>query len=208
MKKKRRIKVWPVITVLVVICLLIFGICIKDVYNSLKNGSAKQVKILDSIENYNYELNENDPKYVKSLFKELKSILKDKKVDEENYVSCLSQIFLADFYTLNSAINKNDVGGTQFVYQNYQEDFVKKAKASVYHYVENNIYGNREQELPIVTNVEITSIEEIEYDEEIEDSNAYKVEAFLTYKEDLEYEKNVTLILIHNGNKLEIAEMK
>ena len=51
----------------------------------------------------------------------------DEIVDEEKYATYISQMFLADFYTLNSALNKNDVGGVQFVYKDYQEDFLKNS---------------------------------------------------------------------------------
>ena len=58
----------------------------------------------------------------------------------------ISKLFVIDFYSLNSALNKNDIGGKEFVYRNYQEDFSKLAKETIYKYVENNIYGKRNQE--------------------------------------------------------------
>lgn len=208
-KKKRKIKVWPIITILVVICIIIFGICIKDLYYSLKNNSAKEVKVLQTIEGYGYSLNENDSKYVKNLFKELQTILDTEPLDEEKYASVMSQIFIADFYSLNDAVNKNDVGGKQFVYAGHQDEFVKKAKASVYQYVENNIYGNRKQELPVVKTVEVIDVETSSYKTDVlTDSDAYLVDVSITYEKDLGYPSNATLFIVHSNDKLEIAELK
>ncbi len=207
--KKRRFKTWPIIIVLVLICFIILLLCLKDIYQSLKSGSASQVEILYTIENYGYTLNENDSEYVEKKFKELKKELEHETPDEEIYASLMSQIFVADFYSLKQAINKNDIGGTQFVYDAYQQDFVQSAKTSVYAYIENNIYGTRKQELPMVSEVEVTSIEHTEYDgNTISDDEAYEVDLFLTYEEDLNYPTHVTLILAHINNKLQIVKMQ
>lgn len=206
--KKRRIKTWPIIMVMIVVCFIILLFCLVDIYRSLKSGSAKEVKILDTIENYGYTLDENDSAYVKSLFKELRVELNKEKIDEETYASLVSQIFVADFYSLKQAINKNDVGGTQFVYESYQNDFVASAKSKVYAYIENNIYGTREQALPMVSNVEVTDVKKAEYDSDIvSDEEAYTVDLYVTYEEDMGYPTHVTLILVHENEKLEIVKM-
>ncbi len=206
--KKRRIKPWPIIIILIVCCFIVLLFCLFDIYRSLKSGDASQVKILDKIENYNYTIDENDSAYVKSLFKQLRTELEQTEVDEKNYASLMSQMFVADFYSLNQAINKNDVGGTQFVYETYQTDFVASAKAGIYAYVENNIYGTRKQSLPTVSNVEVTEIKTTEYESDtITDDEAYMVELYVTYKEDLGYPTHVTLVLVHDKEKLQIVKM-
>lgn len=206
--RKRRIKTWPVIMVLVLCCFVVLLLCLKDVYYSLKSGGASEVEIISTIENYGYTLNENDSNYVKDLFKELKKELEKDTVDEKKYAEIMSQLFIADFYSLNQAINKNDIGGVQFVYTDYQGDFIKLAKSSIYANVENNIYGTRKQELPMVNDVEVTSIEQTEYEgETISDEEAYRVELYVSYEKELEYPNHVTLIVIHKENKLQIAKM-
>ncbi len=208
-KKRRKLKTWPIVTLF---CFIIFGIliyCIYDILSGLKNSETKEIKILNTIEKYNYSLNENDSMYVSEIFEKLKDELDNETVDEEKYATYVSQMFIADFYTLNSAINKNDIGGTQFVYSSYQKDFEAKAKDSVYRYVENNIYGDRTQNLPIVNEVEITNIEQKLYSsDEVVDAKAFYVDANVIYKEDLGYPKKVSLILIHDDSKLEIVVMK
>lgn len=208
-KRKRKLKTWPIIALF---CFVIFGIliyCLFHVYDSLKTKDTKEVKILNKIEGFDYTLNENDSAYVTEIFHKLKDVLEKEIVDEEQYATLVSKIFIADFYTLNSAVNKNDIGGVQFVYESYQDTFLKKAKGTVYRYVENNIYGDRDQNLPIVSGVEIERIEQKLYDStEVTDPKAYYITANVTYKEALSYPAKISLILVHQEDKLEIAVMK
>ena len=177
MKTKRRLKINLILVIIVVILVLLMIYCAFDIFNSMKSKVANEVEVLDKIEGYDYELNENDSSYFERLFGDLKDVLESEELDEEKYASLVGQLFITDFYSLNSAINKNDVGGIQFVYTPYQEDFVSKAKTTVYNYVENNMYGDRNQELPIVKNIIIDSIETDSYifDDILEDENAYVI---------------------------------
>lgn len=208
-KKKRRIKIDLILGLIVVVLVCIMGYCIYDIFSGMTSSTPKVVEVLDKIEGYDYELNENDSSYFESLFKELKTILEAETLDEEGYATIVGQLFITDFYSLDNSINKNDVGGVQFVYNAYQNDFISKAKTTVYNYVENNIYGDREQELPVVKSVTLDSIEQTPYTfgEITSDDNAYTVNYTVEYEEDLGYPTTVTLILIHSEDKLEIAKM-
>lgn len=208
-KKKRRLKATPIIILIFVVALLILLYCVKDIYSSLKSSTTEEVKILNEIKEYSYTLEETDSAYVTEMFKKLEKELNQEVIDEENYATIISKMFLADFFTLNSAINKNNVGGEQFVYSKYKESFLKNAKDTVYRYVENNIYETRKQELPIVSEVEVTKIEQKLYDsDEITDAKAFYVDATISYKEDMGYQTEANLIIVHSNNKLEIAVMK
>lgn len=209
--KKRRLKIWPIFTIIIIILIAIMGFCVKDIYKLLKDNGQNNVVILSEIPAYGYSYNENDSKYFETLFKDLKGLLEGKEPKEENYVKLISQLFVTDFYSLNNALNKNDVGGEQFIWNDYRSDFVKKAKNSVYAYVENNIYGNRDQELPVVTNVEVTEIKQDKIsfvNNDIKDENGYTVSVKITYEKDLGYPTECELIVIHNDSKLEIAQFK
>lgn len=204
--KKRRLKTWPIIILLIFIILII---CIVSIVSSLNNSKKISTEKIDTIKNYNYNLKQNESTYYKDLFKELKSELKKDKIDEEVYASIISKMFLTDFLSLDNAINKNDIGGTDFVYSTYKETFITKAKDTIYLYIENNIYGDRKQELPVVKEVKITNIEKKKYNgEKVDDQDAYYVECEVIYKKDLDYQKKVNLILVHNNKKLEIVSMK
>lgn len=206
---KRKIKVNAILSLIIIVLIGVLVFCIKDIIKSLKANEQTKVEILDSVEGYDYSLNENDSKYFKELFTNLKETLSKEKVDEEEYAKIISQLFITDFYSLANSLNKNDVGGIQFVYTDYQESFVKKAKETVYATVENNIYGKRNQVLPSVKEVTITDISETTFEmTDYEDEKAYEVNIKITYDEDLEYPSNATLVLVHLNNKLQIAQMK
>lgn len=207
-KKKRKLKKSVKVSILVLIVLVIVGIVwVVKPFHSKK--VEEKVKVEDSLEEYGYVLNENETAYYKKLFKELKAELNKDNVDEEAYATLVAKLFLADFFNLDNKITKNDIGGVQFVYEDYQDDFSKYAVESIYHYVKSNIYKKRNQELPVVTSVEVSNIEKttFKYGNE-EDREAYQLNYTITYAKDLEYQEEGTMILIHHDKKLEIASLK
>ncbi len=204
MKKNKKFK-YIFILVLIVLFILLF-VGVKNIYDTLSNNT--QVKTLMTIDKYGYTLNENDSPYFKKLFETLKENLESEKVDEEEYAKVMSQLFVTDFYSLKYAISKSDVGGLQFVYSDYQSSFTTKAKDTVYAYVKSNVYGKRKQELPNIKNVEIDNIEQKEYEgDTISDDEAYYVDLKITYDQDLDYPEEVSLVLVHSNDKLEIVKM-
>lgn len=167
-----------------------------------------KVKVVDNIKAYGYTLDENETEYYKSVFENLKKTLNETTVNEEKYASEITQLFLSDFFHLDNKISKNDVGGLQFVFTDYKTTFEKLAKESVYQYVENDTYEDREQKLPKVTDVKILNVSQTSFEFlGNTDTNAYVVEANIEYEEDMGYQNTATLTLVHNGNKLEIAKM-
>ena len=105
--------------------------------------------------------------------------------------------------------NKNDIGGTQFVYADFVDDFNSIAQSTIYKSVENNMYGDRKQELPIVNEVIIDSIEtkNFKYNDKII-NDAYYVSLTVNYNKDLGYPKNIDLVLIKNNDKVEVVKMQ
>lgn len=205
--KKRRLKKGPIV-LLFLFVFMILMYSMYDVYTGLKGNKAAEVKTIDEIPTYGYKIDETASKYVKSLFKELKKVLEEKEVDEKQYAELVGKIFLADFYSLDAAINKNDIGGLQFIYKKSQEDFSAKAKDTVYRYVENNIYHNRKQSLPLVTSVDVKNVEQKAYNKaSINDAKAYYMDFEITYKTDMGYPAKASLVLVHTDKKLEIVLM-
>ena len=79
---------------------------------------------------------------------------------------------------------------------------------SMYKSVESDVYGDRNQELPEVTNVEVIKVKNETYTYgENSDDNAYVFNFKIEYKTDMDYQTEGSLILIHNGNKIEVASM-
>lgn len=196
-------KLSNILTIVVIILLIILVIFIKNIYNEIKN-SSEEVKTLDIIENYGYILTENDNELFKEEFKKLKNILNNDEINYEKYAETISKLFVIDFYSLEYAINKNDVGGVQFIYESSKENFTKKAKDTIYNHIENNIYGKRDQILPSVSEVKLESIEEKELEEFNE---AYILELSISYEKNMDYPKNIDITVVNNSGKLEIISV-
>lgn len=201
--KNRKIKIGIIVFVVIV---LILG------YYLLKPKDSKKVqnviKIEEKIEDYGYELAENETDYYKGLFKNLKAVLNEKPLEEEKYASLVGQLFLADFFNLNNKLSKNDVGGLQFVYSDFRDDVENFAKEGIYHYVENNMYGDRKQALPVVAEVSILKIEQVEISYlDTSDKEAYQIDFKIAYEEDMGYQTSATLYIVHHDDRLEIVKM-
>lgn len=208
-KQKRKIKKGKVFILLLIIVLIV-GLCLFFI-NKKKSikPPAVQVEVIDTIDNFDYQLNDNETEYYNELFNSLKELLSKDDYDEEEYAVIVGKLFLTDFYDLNNKVMKSDVGGTQFVYSDYRTDFESGAIDTVYKSVESNVYGDRKQVLPTVKSVEKESIytDSFEYNYDI-DYDAYYVTFNISYDKDMGYPGSVTLVLIHNNDKLEIAKME
>ncbi len=206
--KKRKINVKRVAILIILLLLIIAGIVLAVNKLTKKETKTKEIQEVASIDAYGYTLKDNATAYYKKLFKELEKTLNADKVDEEKYSELVAQMFIADFFNLDNKISKNDVGGKQFVYADYQSDFEKFAMDSMYKSVESDVYNDRNQDLPIVSNVEVTKVGNQNYTYgENSDDNAYVYNFKIEYKDDLGYQTEGSLILIHNGQKIEVASM-
>lgn len=189
--------------------LLLFAILLIGFFSYQNFFKKDVIQVVSEIDDYSYFLENNETKIYKKYYKELEKELGDKKVNEENYAKLITKLFLIDFYTLSNKVTNQDIGGIQFLYDDIQDNFKLKATDTLYKYVKSDIYGNRSQELPMVKDVEIESIENIDYsylDEE--DKNAFEVKAKIIYKKDLGYDVEKILVIIHDDIKLSIVEIK
>ena len=192
-----------IIAVLFIILFLYFS-----VKNSFSSKSV-EVKKIDSISNYNYILHSNQSDIYKMEFKKLKEILEKPDVNTVEYEREVSKLFVIDFFTLDDKITNTDIGGLDFIHENMKSEFIKKARNTIYRNVQNNIYGDRKQELPLVKDVKITREQTIKYEKDnIKDENAYQVELDIEYEKDLKYKSSVVLTLIHENEKIYIVEVK
>lgn len=207
MKLKKNVK--RVIILIFIIFSIVVGAIIYFKYNDKEK--VNEVKIVNEIKDYDYKLKENKPKKYKEMFDELKEILSSKNIDEEAYVKKISEMFIYDFYSLNDKVAKTDVGGVDFVYKEIIDNFLLNAEDTYYKYVESNIYNNRKQSLPTVSEITIESVEKETYAyNEQNDEMAYKVKVSWSYTDDnfSDYQKEATLIFIHDKNKLSLVELQ
>lgn len=207
MKLKKKAKI--IIVVLLIILLLVLSILS---YMQFKNkNKVNEVKILNKIDKYGYTLKDNKTTKYKNLFNELEKILNEKEVNEEEYVKKITEMFIYDFYSLNDKTAKTDIGGVEFVYKEILDNFLKNAQNTYYKYVESNIYNNRKQLLPVVSEINIESIDQKEftYDKNTDDL-AYYVKVNWTYTDEKfsNYQNEATLVFIHDDNKLSLVELQ
>lgn len=206
MKKKK-------ITLIIIILLLVVLLSVGGYFgykavNKNKDAIGGTV-VVDKIDKYGYTLEEDAPKVYKDLFKELQKVLNKDEVDYEEYAKLVAQMTVVDFYNLDNKVSKNDIGGVQFIYSPYKENFVLEASETVYKYIEHNLYKDRTQQLPVVDSSYVDSIKTEKYQyKKIKDDEAYKVNVKLTYKKDMGYPSNVVVKLLHNDGKLEVYYMK
>lgn len=205
MKLKKKVKVILIIAIILIVAGLGFL-----AYESLQPKNVRTATVENEIEEYGYTLKSTRNDRYKEMFQELKDILSEDPVDEEAYLEQVSKMFIMDFYTLNDKLANTDVGGIDFVHTNAKTNFLEKAEDTVYKYVESDIYGTRDQELPEVTDVTVEKVENIEYTigTDVTDDNAYQVEVSLKYKEDMDYPTKATLIFVHEDNKLSLVEVE
>ena len=204
--KKKRIII-AVIALVIIIAVATFGVY-KLCFN--KKDVRTVATVTDEIANgYNYTITDDATAYSKELFADLKKELSKDSVNEENYAKLETQLFISEFFTLSNKVNRSDVGGVQFVYGDYQESFQKEAMEGLYHYVENDIYGDREQELPEIVNVDVINVEQKEYvlSDTVTDANAYYVDVTMNYAKDLGYQSSATVVLIQYDKRLDIVKM-
>lgn len=179
--------------------------------NTFGGKEVKEAKVLKTIKKYGYTLKDNKTKRYQEMFAELDKILKKDPVDEEEYAKQITKMFIYDFYSQEDKSAKTDVGGTDFIYQANLENFLENAEDTYYKYVESNIYGDRKQDLPVVDEITIDSVEQTEFAYgETADENAYEVKVSWTYTDDdfSDYQSEATLTFIHEGIKLSLAELK
>lgn len=197
---------YVVIGFLIILCLLITGIKAYKEFFAKDNNEAKEPKKLDSIELYGYSLDENDSALYKTYFNELKDVLNESDVNYEEYAKSVTKLFVTDLYSLSTKVSSSDIGGVEFVYPDFVSNFKMNAGDTMYNHVKNNIDGTREQKLPLVKSVSVSSITPITYTYGEKDFEAYRVVTTWEYEEDLGYETSGEFTLVKQDNKLYIVE--
>lgn len=199
MKRKYKISLYVLLLLILVIgCLFILSY--------FNKGDSTNVKIVDTIDNFSYTLDERDTKLMKDTYNDLKKTLKAKDIDYEEYAKYLAKLFVIDLFTLDNKINKYDVGGIEYVYPDAKDNFTINVEDTLYRHILNNSNGKRKQKLPVVSDVEIEDIEEKEYV-----YNETTLEGFLVtlkwdYEVDLGYDKEATINIVRKDNMLYVAE--
>lgn len=202
-KMKKKFK-YPLIAIGIIMLVLIGLISFKTFFNS----DISEVKVIDNISDYSYTLDERDTEYMKSVYNELKSVLKEKDIDEEKYASNLAKLFVIDLFTLDNKINKYDVASLEYVYPENIENFKLNVENTLYKAIEDNTYGKRNQDLPIVKMVDVIDVKEDSFLIKEEEVSSYVVSLNIEYEHDLGYDKEATVTVIKSDKKMYVVEYK
>lgn len=185
-----------------------------DVDNYKPGAPVASANKVDSIKGYDYVLYDDSTELYKNLYYELKEILEAEVIDEAKYAEVISKMFVVDFYTLSTKVTNQDVGGIEFIYSNNKDNFKLKASDTLYKYIESNVYGDRKQKLPEVSEF-VTCVSKVDgynYNDKdsglkIFDTKSYLVTVTWKYKEDLGYQTKATIRLVHENNVLSIVSV-
>lgn len=191
-----------IIIIISIIVLILGGLIIFKLFNK-----KEEVKVLKSIDLYEYHLKDTQTKVYKQEFDELEKILSNDNIDDELYAKQVAKLFIIDFYTLDNKKSKNDIGGLEFIKEDMKDNFIEQARSTFYKYLQ--LKEERTQKLPKVKSVNIEKIEKttFKYKDGKIDDNAYKVIVSWEYKEDLGYEKETIMTIIKEDKKMYIVEM-
>ena len=174
---------------------------IKYVY---KDNNEPVVKNLVEIEGYPYSLKSNACKLYIDEFNILKDNLEN-NYNEEEYIKSISKLYIIDLYSLKNKLNKYDIN-VDFIYPDIVSNYRLNIENTLYKYLENNSDGNRNQELPVVSNVIIDEILDEKYSLNKENVPCKKVKVTIEYENDLGYDKSGTITLVKQDKYYYIVE--
>ena len=195
----------------IVVCSILFIYFLGGIFYNIfvdRSDTKKNNNVNNSVQikGFEYLSNDSDTDLFKNEFKKLKNNLESSNINYNEYALSISKMFIIDLYTLNNKNNMYDVGGVQFVYPEARDNFKLNVENTLYKYMEDNSDGKREQDLPEVSNVEVTSDEVYEYTIGEEKYEGYKINLDISYVEDLEYDAKAELILVKVDKYLYIVE--
>ena len=202
---RKRYKIW--LTIIVILLIFTIGIGVLKLFIGSDNNKKPQnvTSVITSIDEFGYTLDDRDTDYMKTEFKKLEEVISQEEINYEEYAKAIAKLFVIDFYTLNNKINKYDVGSLEYILSDKKDMFKNKAMDTIYGDIIDNTYKDRVQDLPEVTAVEIINYEVTEITLNKNKVESYKLTMKYTYKKDLGYDKEGTIYLVKNNNKLEIA---
>ena len=200
--KKQKRKDWLKGILLIIVLFAIAGLVLYG-YGYImrnKNEVVNSTKVADTIEKYGYTLNDNVTEYYKKEFDELKKIDNDKDVATQ-----VAKLFVIDLYSINYKINKYEITSMQYFYSDKREMHRQKVLDTIYKYVEDNSYDDRNQELPEVKEVIVKEEKEDKYKMGEEKKDAYVVTLGISYVKDMGYDKLAEVTLVKDGNNFSVV---
>lgn len=200
MKKKYK---YPLL-ILILVIIIIIGLIVFKMF--FTKSEVKNIKVIDSIVDFSYTLDERDTTLMKDTYKELKRVLKEKDINYEEYASILARLFVIDLFTMDNKINKYDVACLEYVYPDNVDNFKTNVEDTIYKTIEDNTYGKRTEKLSVVSSVNVTDVSTNTFKINEEEVPSYVVTLNWDYENDLGYDKNATITLVKKDKKLYVVE--
>lgn len=202
-------KIW-IIAIFLVILFSILGYLAYNIFfkKEVKKDEPNNETNITEINGYGITLTDNDTALYKTEFESLKTNLEGENIDYQEYAKSIAKLYIIDLYTMDNKVNKYDVGGLEFVYEEAKDNYVTNVTDTLYKYVEDNSKNKRKQELPIVSSINVESINDTTY--KVNDDNVtyngYKVKVTWDYEKDLGYDKTAEVVIINKDNHLYVVE--
>ena len=206
MKNKRSIIV--IVVLLLFIVGGVFGYMYYKSHKPVEEVPDNKPELVEAIDAYGYKLEDRDTELFKGIFEELKAVLSEEIIDYSKYAELLSKLYIVDVYTISNKLSKYDVGGGDYVNPEYRDNYELKLRDTLYKYVEDNSSNTRNQDLPEVASIEVISVDENSYSIGENKYSGYKVSLKWEYIKEEEYDKEATVYLIKEKDKLFVVEQK
>ena len=201
MRRKFKILLGVILFLIVLVTIIYLAITF------MPKAKIRDYKEIDKIEGYSYVLEDRDTSLMQENFAKLKEVLKEKEVDYKLYAEYLSKLFITDLFTLDNKDSKYDVGGTNYVFPSVLENYELNVTDTLYKYLESK--ENRAKEkYPIVSNINLLSIEEGNYTYNKNEYKSYIVNLEWSYEKDLGYYTKGEVVLIENDSHLYVVSFK
>ena len=126
MRKKYKVLLKLITFIFIVIVLILLG------KNFFLKENIKEAQVIDSINSFEYTLDDRDTKLMKDNYQELKEVLKENPINDEKYASSIAKLFIIDLFTLDNKVNKYDVGAIEYVYPDARSNFKLNATDTIY----------------------------------------------------------------------------
>ena len=212
-KMSKKVKfILCLLLIILTVLLFLVGHKVYVKYFSLDDNETIDEEVIEEsieLDNYDYFLRRNATSYEKGLAEELKTVLSNEEVNFEEYAKVLTKLFVSDLFTLNNKKSGSDITSSQYVYDDCKDKFKIKVKDTIYSNVNINLDGTSNQNLPVVTNVEVTEVnnKKFLYNGSSLDDNAYWVKVSIEYDKDLGYPASCEVVLIKVDNLLQVVKV-
>ena len=188
--------------IVIIIIVLLLGHFFKNLSHS------KKVNVIDTVENFDYALEDRDTVLYKNIHQELKANLESDNIDYDKYAEQIAKLFVVDLFTMENKLSTYDVGGVEFIYPDVVDNYKLNVEQTIYKNIESNGDGKRNQTLPVVKSIEVVSNETGTFKYQDKEMDAYIIELSWDYEKDLGYDKKATVTIVKKDDKLFIVEYK